>query len=152
MLRNWKDHATKRSVGERGLIIFEVEILLVDTRLFSTSNSDFHFLSEVTQLFIIRVLFCRNQSSLSPSCLRVQNVQSSLISDLERYLRLVTSDFLQRATSPTSNERISQRVKCVFCKEQLLQLVASDFLQRATSATSNEWIFHRVMSDFTKSN
>ena len=44
-----------------------------------------------------------------------------------------TSDFLERATSATSNERILQRVTSDF-----LQRVTSDFLQRATSATSNE--------------
>ena len=50
-------------------------------------------------------------------------------------LQRVTGDFLQRATSATSNERILQRV-------------TSDFLQRATSATSNEQILQRVTSDF----
>ena len=53
-------------------------------------------------------------------------------------MQRVTSDFLQRATSATSNERILQRVR-------------SDFLQRATSATSNERILQRVTSDFTTS-
>ena len=46
-----------------------------------------------------------------------------------------TSDFLERATSATSNEGISQRVMSAF-----LQRATSDFLQRATSATSNERI------------
>ena len=46
-----------------------------------------------------------------------------------------TSDFLERATSATSNEGISQRVT-----RSLLQRATSDFLQRATSATSNERI------------
>ena len=54
-------------------------------------------------------------------------------------LKRVTSDFLPRATSATSNKRILQRV-------------TSDFLQRATSATSNERILQRVTSDFTTSN
>ena len=49
------------------------------------------------------------------------------------------SDFLQRATSATSNNRILQRV-------------TSDYLQRATSATSNEQILQRVTSDFRTSN
>ena len=57
----------------------------------------------------------------------------------EQLLQRVTSDFLQRATSTTSNERILQRV-------------TSDFLQRETSTTSNEKILQRVMSDFTTSN
>ena len=56
-----------------------------------------------------------------------------------------TSDFLQRATSATSNERILQRVTMFFCNEQLLQRVTSEFLQRATSATSNERILQRVI-------
>ena len=43
----------------------------------------------------------------------------------EQILQRVTSDFLQRATSATSNERILQRE-------------TKEFLQRATSATSNE--------------
>ena len=43
------------------------------------------------------------------------------------------SDFLQRVTSSTSNERILQRL-------------TSDFLQRATSPTSNERILQRVTS------
>ena len=47
---------------------------------------------------------------------------------------LVTSDFLQRAASATSNE-------------QILKRVTSDFLQRATSVTSNERILQRVTSD-----
>ena len=50
-----------------------------------------------------------------------------------------TNQFLQRATSATSNERILQRV-------------TSDFLQRATSATSNEPNLQRVTSNFTTSN
>ena len=54
-------------------------------------------------------------------------------------MQQATSDFLQRATSATSNERILQRV-------------TSDFLQRATSATSNELILQQAMSDFTTSN
>ena len=53
-------------------------------------------------------------------------------------MQRVTSDFLQQATSATSNE-------------QSLQQVTSDFLQRATSTTSNEWILQRVTSDFTTS-
>ena len=57
-----------------------------------------------------------------------------------------TIDFLERATSPTSNEGISQRVTSAF-----LQQAASDSLQRATSATSNERILQRVTSDFTTS-
>ena len=51
----------------------------------------------------------------------------------------MSSDFLQRTTSATSNKRILKRV-------------TSDFLQRATSATSNEQILQRVTSDFTTSN
>ena len=54
-------------------------------------------------------------------------------------MQRVTSGFLQRATSATSNE-------------QILQQVTSDFLQRATFAMSNEWILQRVTSDFTTSN
>ena len=57
----------------------------------------------------------------------------------EKLLQRVTSEFLQRATSATSNEWILQRVTI-------------NFLQRATSATSNEWILQRVTSDFTTSN
>ena len=57
----------------------------------------------------------------------------------EQSLQRVTSDFLQRATSATSNG-------------QSLQRVTSDFLQRATSATSNEQSLQRVTSDFTTSN
>ena len=53
-------------------------------------------------------------------------------------MQRVKSDYLQRATSATSNE-------------QILQRVTSDFLQRATSATSNERILQRVTSDFTTS-
>ena len=50
------------------------------------------------------------------------------------------TEFLQRATSATSNKRISH-------------LVTSDFLQRATfTATSNERILQQVISDFTTSN
>ena len=56
----------------------------------------------------------------------------------EQLLQRVTSDFLQRAISATSNERNSQQV-------------ASDILQRATSATSSEQILQRLMSDFTMS-
>ena len=54
-------------------------------------------------------------------------------------LQRATSDFSQRATSATSNERILQRV-------------TSDFLQRATSATSNERILQQVTNDFTTCN
>ena len=54
-------------------------------------------------------------------------------------MQWTTSDFLQRATSVISNERILQRA-------------TSDFLQRATSATSNERILQWVTSDFTMSN
>ena len=57
----------------------------------------------------------------------------------EQLLQRVTSDFLQRATSATSNKRILQRV-------------TSEFLQRTTSATSNKRILQRVTSDFTTSN
>ena len=56
----------------------------------------------------------------------------------EQLLQLVTCDFLQRATSVTSNKRILQRVM-------------SDFLQWATSAKSNERILQRVTGDFTTS-
>ena len=48
-------------------------------------------------------------------------------------------NFLQRATSAMSNERILQRV-------------ASEFLQRVTSAKSNEQVLKWVTSDFTVSN
>ena len=41
-----------------------------------------------------------------------------------------TSDFLERATSATRNQGISQRVTSAF-----LQRATSDFLQRATSTT-----------------
>ena len=51
----------------------------------------------------------------------------------------MTSEFLQRATSATSNK-------------QFLQRITSDFLQQATSAMSNERILQRVTSDFTTSN
>ena len=54
-------------------------------------------------------------------------------------LQQVTNDFLQQATSATSNERI-------------LQQVTNDFLERATSATSNEQILQEVTSDFTTNN
>ena len=63
----------------------------------------------------------------------------------KQLLQRVTSDFLQRATSATSNERILQRV-------------TSDFLQRATSTTSNEWFFatsnfcNEQRADFATSN
>ena len=50
-----------------------------------------------------------------------------------------TTDFLQRATSATSNKKILQRV-------------TSEFLQRATSATSNERALQRVTSVFTTGN
>ena len=49
----------------------------------------------------------------------------------DRILQRATSDFLQRATSTTSNKRI---------------------LQRATSARSNKGILQRVTSDFIISN
>ena len=45
-------------------------------------------------------------------------------------LQQVTNDFLQQATSATSNERI-------------LQQVTKDFLERATSARSNEWFYNK---------
>ena len=51
----------------------------------------------------------------------------------------VTSDFLQRATSATSNEGN-------------FQWVTSDFLQQATSARSNEQTFQLATSDFTTNN
>ena len=54
-------------------------------------------------------------------------------------MQRVTSDFLQRAASATSNE-------------QILKRVTSDFLQRATSVTSNERILQRVTSDITTIN
>ena len=54
-----------------------------------------------------------------------------------------TSNFLERATSATSNKGISERVTSAF-----LQRVTSDFLQRATSATSNKWFF--ATSNFYK--
>ena len=57
----------------------------------------------------------------------------------EQLLQRVTSDFLQREASATSNKRIFQRI-------------TSDFLQRVTSATSNERILQRVTSDFKMSN
>ena len=58
-----------------------------------------------------------------------------------------TSEFLQRATSATSSERILKRV-------------TSGFLKRATSTTKNGWIFatsneqilQQLTSDFTPSN
>ena len=46
-----------------------------------------------------------------------------------------TSDFLERATSATSNEGISQRVTSAFLQREI-----GDVLQRATSATSNDRI------------
>ena len=67
-------------------------------------------------------------------------------------MRRVTSDFLQRATSATSDERSLQRAISATSNEQSLQQVTTDFLQRATSATSNERILQRVTSDFTTSN
>ena len=51
------------------------------------------------------------------------------------YNEWATSDFLQRETSTTSNERILQRV-------------TSDFLQRVTLAISNKWILQQAASDF----
>ena len=51
----------------------------------------------------------------------------------------MSSDFLQRTTSATSNKGILKRV-------------TSDFLQRATSATSNKQILQQATSDFTTSN
>ena len=51
----------------------------------------------------------------------------------------VTGDFLQQATSATSNERNLQRV-------------TSDFLQQATSARSNEQTLQLVTSGFTTNN
>ena len=62
-------------------------------------------------------------------------------------MQRVTNDFLHRATSPTSNERIAQQITSDF-----LQRVTSDFLQRATSAASNEQVLQRVTSDFTTNN
>ena len=47
------------------------------------------------------------------------------------------SEFLQLATSATSNERILQRV-------------TSDFLQQATSATINGRILQRATSEFQR--
>ena len=75
-------------------------------------------------------------------------------------LQRATSDFLQRAISATSNERILQRVTSDFLQrttsatsnERIWQRVTSDFLQRATSAMSNKRILQRVTSDFTTSN
>ena len=52
---------------------------------------------------------------------------------IEGMLQWETSDFLERATSATSNERISQRVRSKF-----LQRATSDFLKLETSAMSNE--------------
>ena len=52
---------------------------------------------------------------------------------IEGILQRETSDFLERATSATSNEGISQRVTSAF-----LQQAMSDFLQGATFVTSNE--------------
>ena len=75
-------------------------------------------------------------------------------------MKRVTSDFLQRATSATSNERILQRVMSGFLQraasatsnDRILQRVTSGFLQRATPARSNEQILQRVASDFTTTN
>ena len=71
----------------------------------------------------------------------------------QRILQRVASDFLQRATSATSNERfcnekLLQQVTSDFCNERLLQQVASDFFQQSTSTMSNERISQRVTSDF----
>ena len=55
------------------------------------------------------------------------------------FLQRATRDFLQWATSATSNERILQRV-------------TSDFLQRATSTTRNQQILQQATSNFTTSN
>ena len=57
----------------------------------------------------------------------------------EQLLQRVTSDFLQQATTATSNERSLQRG-------------TSDFLQRAISTTSNEQSLQQVTSNFTTSN
>ena len=46
-----------------------------------------------------------------------------------------TSDFLERPTSATSNEGISQQVTSAFLQREM-----GDVLQRATSATSNDRI------------
>ena len=56
----------------------------------------------------------------------------------ERILRRVASDFLERATSATSNERVLQGVASDFCKKQLLQRVRNDFLELADFGRSNE--------------
>ena len=73
----------------------------------------------------------------------------------EQILQRATSDFLQQATSATSNEWISttsnERILQPVTSD-FLQRVKSDFLQRSTSATSNDRIFQRVTIDFTTSN
>ena len=51
----------------------------------------------------------------------------------EQILQRVTSDFLQRATSATSNERILQRATSATSYERILQRVI-------LRVTSNKWI------------
>ena len=71
-------------------------------------------------------------------------------------LQRATSEFLKRATSATSNERISQQVTSKFLQqptsatstERILKRVTSEFLQQATSATSKEGILQRVTSNY----
>ena len=78
----------------------------------------------------------------------------------KRILQQVTSDFLQQATSATSNEWILQWITSEFLQratsatsnKRISQRVTSDFLQRAASAMSNERILQRVTSNFTTSN
>ena len=58
-------------------------------------------------------------------------------------MQRVTSDFLQRATSGTSNSNFLQRTTSATSNERILQRVTSEFYneQRATSE------FQRVMSN-----
>ena len=71
----------------------------------------------------------------------------------EWILKRVTSEFLQQATSATSNEQdFGTSNEWFFLNEQLLQRVTSAFLQQVTSATINKRILQRVANDFTTSN
>ena len=57
---------------------------------------------------------------------------------IEQLLQRVTSDFLQRAASGTSNSNFLQRTTSATSNERILQRVTNDSSQRATSATGNE--------------
>ena len=60
----------------------------------------------------------------------------------------MTSKFLQQATSPTSNERILQRVTSDLLQQATSATSNEQYLQRATSARSNERILQWVASIF----